>query len=301
MSISPRPEAQQFPQGNESSEDELEPTRPPLDGDVAVEVLSDKHPSPTSARRPTFPHRLSSSSTSPSEEEYESDVTFRPPLERERLRRLQHPMQPTSIEHPHDASARDPHAHDTPTVEFESPLKRKHLRLDDERPHASKRHRFHVDEDVAMDPPNIASGPGWYEPEKDRIVVTSLSSPEPSSRSPSPDPGPRRPYSFEEHKHLTQPGADGFTISPSLLTHLMAAQSDQFTPAYNAVPERGLVLYRPLGIPPAEHVVKQWDEEPGRFEEVDDDEDMSTEPSGNQWGDDIAQQWEQNDDAMDIE
>jgi hypothetical protein len=209
-------------------------------------------------------------------------------------------MQPTSIEHPeHDEDAPAPYG--TPTVEpFESPLKRKHLRLDDEGTPANKRQRSYIEDDVMMDAPPVASGPGWYEPEKDRIVVTSLSSPEPSSgeRSPSPDPGPRRQYSYEEHKHLTQPGADGFTISPSLLTHLMAAQSDDFRPAYNAVPERGLVLYRPLGIP-AEDVVKQWDEEPGRFEEVDDDENMSNEPVP--WGDGIAQQWGQVDDAMDIE
>lgn len=159
-----------------------------------------------------------------------------------------------------------------------------------------------MDGDLDMDPaPPVASGPGWYEPEKDRIVVTSLESPVSSpGRSPSPDPGPRRAYSYEENKKLSQPGDTGFTISPSLLTHLMAAQSDHFrngSTSFN--PERGLVLYRPLGIPGAENVVKQWDpsqsmslDDEGRFEEVNDDDDDIEAPlvgvpmdmGGTQWG-----------------
>ncbi|BEI79928.1 hypothetical protein CcaverHIS002_0104570 [Cutaneotrichosporon cavernicola] len=306
MSISPQPDepkrSQYLARGlsTESSDDELEPTRLPPGGDVAVEVLSDK--SPTSIRHPLFPHSRSSSSTPPSDDDYESDATYRPPLERARLRQAHHtPIQPTWIEHPEQPEPAPPTFQGTPTIEFESPLKRKHLRLDDERPDASKRQRSHMDQDVAMEPVPIASGPGWYEPEKDRIVVTSLSSPESSTtRSPSPDPGPRRQYSYEEHKHLMQPGDDGFTISPSLLTHLMTAQSDQFRkPAFHAVPERGLVLYRPLGVSPAEDVVQKWEEEPGRFEVLDDDEDMQTQPAG-QWGDGITQEWGRGDDAMDI-
>ncbi|GMK58453.1 hypothetical protein CspeluHIS016_0504850 [Cutaneotrichosporon spelunceum] len=311
MSISPRVDesnrTRYFTRGfnhTESSEDELEPTRLPPGGDVAVEILSDK--SPSSARRPLFPQRLSSSSSSPtSDDEYESDATYCPPLERERLRQAHHsPMQPTFIEHP-ELPKSAPVTLDTPTIEFESPLKRKHMRHDDERPHASKRARSHMDEDVAMDPVTfsapVASGPGWYEPEKDRIVVTSLSSPESSStRSPSPDAVARQPYSYEEHKNLMQPGDDGFTISPSLLTHLMAAQSDQFrNPAFHTVPERGLVLYRPVGVTPAQDVVRQWEEEPGRFEDLDDDEDMQTQTTS-EWDNDIAQECGQSDDAMDL-
>ena len=72
----------------------------------------------------------------------------------------------------------------------------------------------------------------WHEPEKDResrpgltvadesgIVITSLGSPS-SSRSTSSD----RSCSS---RHLTQPGCQGFTLSPSFLTHLIAAQRDQ--------------------------------------------------------------------------
>lgn len=207
---------------------------------------------------------------------------------------------------------------------LDSPLKRKHVSLDEGKGHTSKRRRSYMDMDgdAAMDGvAPVASGPGWYEPEKDRIVITSLSSPESYaerlSRSPSPDLGPRRQYSYEEHKHLAQPGQDGFTISPSLLTHLMAAQSDPFRPdlAYNANPERGLVLYRPLGIPAAENIVKQWDQEDdGRFEEVDDDEDLRSDApvvgvpmdmgggqwsNGGGWGE--QPQWGGGDEAMDIE
>lgn len=142
-----------------------------------------------------------------------------------------------------------------------------------------------LDMDANMDEEHIDSGPGWYEPEKDRIVVTSLSAG--SSRSPSPDPGPRRAdhtYSYQEHKHLAQPGDSGFTISPSLLTHIIGAQQENMLPSMPK--ERGLILYRPIGPPGVgtpEDVVKHWDGnyvDSGRFEEIDDDEEtMMPDPS----------------------
>lgn len=107
------------------------------------------------------------------------------------------------------------------------------------------------------------------------IVVTSLSDSEseaPSSRSTSP----RRAHD------LNQPGHQGFTLSPSLLTHLLATQKNCFDFS-QPPPERGLVLYRPLGIPPGSEIVEQWPGHenavagPGdsaRFEELDDDEDQ---------------------------
>lgn len=139
--------------------------------------------------------------------------------------------------------------------------------------------------DVDMDnlPPE-AYGPGWYEPEKDRIVVTDLS-PE-GSRSPSPETETdKRRYSLKDNQHLAQPGHQGFTISPSLLTHILNAQRDQFANSHPQTgPERGLVLYRPIPFNNnPQSVVEEWSGAPrlsqipdsGRFEEVDDDEDLS--------------------------
>lgn len=102
------------------------------------------------------------------------------------------------------------------------------------------------------------------------IVITSLGSPNSSrssSRSTSPD-----------SRHLSQPGSQGFTLHPSLLTHLLNTQRDNLHPM--PLPkEQSLVLYRPLGLHPdgGPDVVRQWDSEPivydsERFEEVNDDE-----------------------------
>ncbi|WVF67243.1 hypothetical protein IAT40_001991 [Kwoniella sp. CBS 6097] len=131
----------------------------------------------------------------------------------------------------------------------------------------------------------------WHEPEKDRIVITSLSdasSSRGSSRSPSPES-----TSADEQLHLSQPGDQGFMLSPSLLTHLLKAQRDQLNGMTNNAQQNrnSLVLYRPLGIPPGQTttnsadaawtdpVVKSWQPgenyvDSGRFEEVDDDENL---------------------------
>jgi hypothetical protein len=108
------------------------------------------------------------------------------------------------------------------------------------------------------------------------IVITSLGSD--SSRSPSPDLGELSP---ETRRRLSQPGAQGFTLSPSLLTHLLNVRPDQLPHPSKQI-ENSLVLYRPLGIPPgrqADTVVKQWNGNPAvlsygdnRFEEIDNDE-----------------------------
>lgn len=293
----------------------------PSDG-VHVQHLPDKPISPLRTRRPRRGpnpwHRTSSfSSTSPSDDEYDSDATFRIPHERARLQQLHETAQlPSEIEHPAEAD----HSQGPLVEPIDSPVKRKHLSMEapstfdefntsygfEDAP-MLKRQRSDMPEsmDTDMDEAHIASGPGWYEPEKDRIVVTSLSSPE-HSRSPSPDTGPRRSgraYSYAENKKLNQPGDSGFTISPSLLTHIIGAQKDVHVPM--PMPQRELVLYRPIGQPGVgrEDVVKHWDGEyvdSGRFEMIDDDEEtmqpevevqMASEPvaewTGPTWGADV--------------
>ncbi|TXT10792.1 hypothetical protein VHUM_02297 [Vanrija humicola] len=287
-SPSPLPRGPVQQSQSDADDDELlEPTQPPVDGDVAVEVLPDG--SPTSLRhsrlkRPPWHRTASFSSTSPSEEDYDSDATFRLPHEKAR-KRTATPMQPSEVEHPIETVAlrghsRQPSVGHGPKVEyFDTPIKRKKRSSEDE-PRA-KRRKEGMDVDLDNLPPE-SYGPGWYEPEKDRIVVTSLSSPE-SSPSPKREPPKDSYYDYETNKHLSQPGASGFTISPSLLTHIINAQRDQIVGGgFQDSPsqERGLVLYRPLGIPAAEDVVKYPDTDGHRFEVVDDDEDlMSAEPA----------------------
>ncbi|WWD15585.1 hypothetical protein CI109_100007 [Kwoniella shandongensis] len=147
----------------------------------------------------------------------------------------------------------------------------------------------------------------WYEPEKDRIVITALSdSSRSSSRSPSPD-------SIENH--LSQPGSQGFTLSPSLLTHLLKTQRDKLNGPLGDMlkNDKSLILYKPLGIHPGgwtEPVVKSWEsheEDSGRFEEIPEDEqfpdsvsaahtdaDMEVEGGQQAWDGDV-------DMAMDVE
>lgn len=303
-------------------DDSLEPTQPPLDGDVTVEELPHPHqrpavPSPRMKRpRPWHRHSSFSSSTDPSEDDdYESDATFRLPA------RPTPPVQASSVEHP---DAHVPHADDGPNIEWiDTPSKRKQAAAESER--RSKRRREAAAAPMAVDtdalPPG-RYGDGWYEPEKDRIVVTSLcSSPETSPPPPDMQHVPpvnadkQSDYSYEHNRHLSQPGVQGFTISPSLLTHILNAQRSQTVPGpYSVHPERGLVLYRPLGIPGADHVVKEWapaghlypDPDGHRFEEVDDDEDLSCGPpivgvpaDGGYPFQDAPQQWGAPMDGMD--
>ena len=112
-------------------------------------------------------------------------------------------------------------------------------------------------------------------------MITSLDSSSSSSRSRSQSP-PRR--------FLNQPGSQGFTLSPSLLTHLLNARKDDLR-AYGlghlaSKHDKGLVLYKPMGIPPGmDDIVKTWrgaprlDEDEGRFEDLDEDEDTSLHPA----------------------
>lgn len=143
----------------------------------------------------------------------------------------------------------------------------------------------------------MCTGPGGPADEAG-IIYTSLGSTSSRSRSRSPSSSPPPPT------HLTQPGVNGFTISPSMLTRLLAAQRSEdnsiplpFTipPSPPApTPEMGLVLYRPLGIPPGTSrnstafprdvhgIVKEWqgsllsdgEGRNARFEMLDEDEDL---------------------------
>ena len=109
------------------------------------------------------------------------------------------------------------------------------------------------------------------------IVITSLGSSDselsPEPRSPSPN----------TKRFLSQPGAQGFTLSPSLLTHLLSSRDQILRPPV----EKGMVLYRPparFGHFPGNQIVNEWNgelqlsEEPSRFEEIDEDEDLRQEP-----------------------
>jgi hypothetical protein len=97
------------------------------------------------------------------------------------------------------------------------------------------------------------------------VVVTSLSDTESEDSS-------TESISSSKRSDLKQPGAQGFTLSPSLLTHLLNSQRNHFAPTPHQ--EKGLILYRPLGIPPAPDIVQQWpaQDDSSRFEELDDDE-----------------------------
>lgn len=110
-----------------------------------------------------------------------------------------------------------------------------------------------------------------------------------------------------------------------MLTRLLAARKDSSIQLpfdlnnASSQPERGLVLYRPLGIPPgiasrmngknAEEIVREWQRDmaaskghgdSGRFEVVDDDEDLQLDESGPAV-DDIAERASNMDVDMDVD
>jgi len=94
------------------------------------------------------------------------------------------------------------------------------------------------------------------------IVITSLGSSD-SSQSSSPSSSPQR--------HLSQPGAQGFTLSPSLLTHLLSAHHT----AHPSLPTpKELVLYRP---PPRPTFDADVLDDAHRFEAITDEDMMDME------------------------
>lgn len=109
------------------------------------------------------------------------------------------------------------------------------------------------------------------------IIVTSLSDTESeasSSRTASPPPS----------RDFSQPGSQGFTLSPSFLTHLLATQRHSLKrPLHQQGVEKGLVLYRPIGIqlPHVDpEIVEHWpgshNDDSSRFEVLDADESATT-------------------------
>jgi hypothetical protein len=262
---------------NEVDEDDLFETTPRLVDDLQVEVLPN---TPRRTRRP-FPFASTSSSESSGEESRTSEDPYTFTTRRHRNRTLQSQQsdtveQPTPPEEiPDDLSIQDvtePRGIKRPD---ETGSDRKH-----------KRRREDMDVDMEMDDERKRDHSKWrrnttsYEPEKDRksppirqakhtdlagVVVTSLSDTESEDSS-------TESISSSKRSDLKQPGAQGFTLSPSLLTHLLNSQRNHFAPTPHQ--EKGLILYRPLGIPPAPDIVQQWpaQDDSSRFEELDDDE-----------------------------
>ena len=259
--------------------------RPP--SELEVEDVSDR----TRERRPKLRVHTASSSTTSSDGSHDSASTFQPPS------RLWGPAQQASEVHqPHDSPARHPRGFDLNVEDVtDRPRgKKRHDQGDEEAEMSARRaakRRMTTDIDMEGD----RSKTRWYEPEKDRqlcfgyqeqsadrpgIVITSLEdTPSPTSSHVSlEDDSPTR-------RQLEQPGLQGFTLSPSLLTHLLKAQKDNLHPFPfpAAQQEKGLVLYQPITLPPEwQEVVRAWQGQPelrtgdeGRFEELDEDEDAS--------------------------
>lgn len=106
-------------------------------------------------------------------------------------------------------------------------------------------------------PQSKRKGKSSYEPEKDRIIVTSLSDTESETSSPGPSTPPIDLSNATDEiieipsvEKLSQPGSRGFTIHPTLLNRLGRMNEAErsrlpFLPSRNgSTPERGLILYR---------------------------------------------------------
>lgn len=204
---------------------------------------------------------VDTSSTSSSEGTVDSDSTFR--MMRRPRRRRKRPLQPDCVEQPVD---QDPPPR---------PLKRPHFSGNDTISE-QQQDDINMDEDMGDIPRRSRRRrTEWHEPEKDReynienrllttgIVITSLGSPN-SSQSSSRSTSPQR--------HLSQPGAQGFTLSPSLLTHLLNSHRNTHTAA--PAGPRDLVVYRS----------PTWDRsdlnvvsDANRFQEIDDEDMMDIE------------------------
>ncbi|GFZ50950.1 hypothetical protein JCM24511_08708 [Saitozyma sp. JCM 24511] len=306
--------------------------------DVRVEVLSEtpaKHRRAGSSRvgRSTLDDSTSSTPSDASDEGYDSDATFRlqPRLDGK-------PQQADAIEHP-DLPARSRAFVDGLGVEDVTDRrgrKRSQEVVGEDFARVGKRRRSGAALDMDMDMDSLdnvqdeeiqeiprdrtrSSKTTWHEPERDRIVITALSPT--SSRSSSPETSPSR--------NLSQPGEQGFTLSPSLLTHLLAAQREHWNKPHisnlnfdQPKSETGLVLYRPLGIPPgmlqnlpnvspamADEVVRMWrqgmmlnvSEDESRFEDLDDDEDLEGGRGGADGAVDTSEAMEVDEGGMDVD
>ncbi|TYJ58016.1 hypothetical protein B9479_001375 [Cryptococcus floricola] len=291
---------------DDTDDDGLGPSNYPRSNDLKVEVLPENslaqetyapspHHRPHHWSHPSYgrppPSSSSNSPPSSSDETYDSEAT---------TRRFSRPRRYAGAAQQADEVVQ-PDAN-TPAAGYElgvedvtgvpPPLRGRRPREDDsaEGPIEKRRRRDDMDIDMDADPVPHAGEPNsikdrmrkrktvWHEPDKDRIVITSLSdSDSRSSRSPSPE------VELAQAR-LSQPGEHGFILSPSLLTHLMKAHRyyDFQVPLNELLRnnERGLTVYRPLGISPGkwqDDIVKTWEEaqadaDAGRFEEIDEDE-----------------------------
>lgn len=251
----------------EEDEEELIPAQMYDPDDVTVEVLPDQRGSSQSAT---------------SEDTSDSDVTFRQPRRRRHARVAQ---QADEIEQPPEVESTSYQKPSRYRKRRASgiPSSRKRPRGDDidmDKESDDQADTTFIDSDIEEIPRSRKMQ--WHEPEKDRkslferpcrpsgIVVTNLGSPS-SSRSSSPD----------SDRHLEQPGNNGFTLNPSLLTHLLYTQRNQYSGLSRpSRPEKGLIIYRPVGIYPgvSDEVVQQWQgfpqvahEDATRFEVLEDD------------------------------
>ncbi|KAJ9125520.1 hypothetical protein QFC22_000481 [Naganishia vaughanmartiniae] len=114
-----------------------------------------------------------------------------------------------------------------------------------------------MDPEAGGIPQSKTKGKSWYEPEKDRIVVTSLSDTESETSSPGPSTPPidlstttDEIIEIPSAEKLSQPGSRGFTIHPTFLNQLGRMSEAErsrlpFLPSrHRSTQERGLVLYR---------------------------------------------------------
>jgi hypothetical protein len=276
---------------NEVDEDDMFQSSPHIIDDIQVEELPDK------SRRARRLFADASTSDSSDDESRDSEDQFSFTTKRHRNRQYQSQQQSGIVELPSPVKER-PDDIDIQDITGSEPrgIKRRDESGSRSRP---KRRRDDMDLDMDTDDEDQREHTRWrknassYEPEKDRkltslpsgsthtdscsgIVVTSLSDTESEDSS-------TEPTSTHKSNKLDQPGEQGFTLSPSLLTHLLNTQRDKFT----TMPpqEKGLILYRPLGILPAPQIVQQWpgqdfinQDDSSRFEELDDDE--NTEMAG---------------------
>lgn len=290
-------ESQELASDKEVDEDDV--PGPSALQDVRVEYLPD---SPRSRKRGSRRPVYGSSSTSEASgsSSPDSEITYILPAGPSRHHGA--PQMPDSIEEPASTSADHFFTEDISDLK---PRKRRHHDDDQQR-----KRRRNDEMDVDMDGTTANGGEamgdvggdynrgrrkerGWYEPEKDReskllasdsdrpgIVVTSLS----SSRESSVDS-----RASDKPIHLAQPGLQGFTISPSLLTRLLAEHRNRVDP--NLPPEKALVPYKPL-LPPGanwDEIVRMWRgdvgaadqtiSDTGRFEEISDDVDVQAAPA----------------------
>lgn len=283
--------------------------------DIRVQQIPDREELAPHWSIPSHASSSSASSSTDDDAADESDTTF---INKKRgrpaqvYRNPQKSQQPSCVEYPSDTHEPDS-ALDVEEVATEwSSHGSRRARHGPDQVGVKKRRRSSTDHDIEMDEePYGETRHGtrrrteWHEPEKDRIVITSLGSSPSTSRSTSPD----RSSVSEDRQLFSQPGDRGFTLNPSLLTHLLQSQRTNLSMAPDLPQERGLVLYRPLGIhagghPDLRSIVQTWQDQSAssadasRFEELGEDEGVW---AGGVVGENEAVGLESAGDGMDVE